>query len=922
MEISDIKSRLSIHSVIEHYGHKANRNQLIRCPFHADDKASLQLYPKTNTWYCFGCNKGTDQIDFIFYMESSRNPSGVSKHEAILKAKALLNYDPDPKPMMKPEPQRKAITAARRIEALTKAFHYFARSIHGSEQARHYLTQRNLDYKKITVGYDSRNFHKSKETSAELKELYLATGLIYPDKQGRANNYHSFFNGSIVFPICNEQGQVVNLYGRNIEDSKENRHRYLPGRHQGLYPCYPKEETETLILTESIIDCATLTQHQSMFKVPPSSLSFLACYGTNGFTAEHTEAIRQLSGLQEVIIFFDGDKSGKEGAAAIAAKLKTYQIPRITCINTPEGEDINSLLQGHDTEILTRLFSERTLFSSQDRGVFFSSEKESETDQPANDQPARTEIPKVASERTLSVDPSTLSSLNVDNPEQLLFENQHLSATLWGGIDLYNIKKLRATLHVQSKANRYLEYRDTIDLYSYSQTQRLIREAVEKLEISNSELSKGISELTSALEQYRQRERDKEKRQEEAEKRKNLESFTQGEMEQGAGLLKDPKLMSKTEGYIKTIGLVGEEEKGMLLFFILLTRMFKSPLHALVQGKSGSGKTYLLKKVASLVPKAHIRITTALTENTLYHSIKDYWKHQILLIEDLDGVFNALLPLREMMSNQSISKLSTEKNLKTGEFEQKILYVEGPVCVAGATTKDSIYEDNANRSFLIHVNESPAHQERVLDYQRKEIAGLMDKFKEQQTQTILKTAQLHLEPLEVVIPFGEELRLPDYVFKKLRTNAHYLTLIKAIAFWHQKQREVKHKQDGTRYIEANPEDVAWANTLSREVLLRKSDELNGALRGFFESLKTWLKENRTETFYAKPLRERFRMNPMQVNRYIRELDQRGYIKQLSGNRKSGFEYTVMVWDDYEMLQDGLNILDQTLEKLKANHHTK
>src|SRR3989338_6645151 len=260
-------------------------------------------------------------------------------------------------------------------------------------------------------------------------------------------------------------------------------------------------------------------------------------------------------------------------------------------------------------------------------------------------------------------------------------------------------------------------------------------------------------------------------------------------------------------------------------------------------GKSGSGKTYLLKKIASLVPKAHIRNATAMTENTLYHSPKGFWCHKILLIEDLDGVAGASLSLREMMSNQSIGKLSTEKNLKTGEFEQKFLYVEGPICVAGATTKDKLYEDNANRSFLIQVDESPEHQESVLEYQRKEIAGLIDKSPEQHTQLILKTAQLHLENLEVVIPFAEALRIPEYVFKK--------------------QREIKQKLDGTRYIEAILEDVSWANKLSKDVLLRKSDELNGALRGFFENVKVGLKTSKQENFYAKPLREKLRMNPMQ-----------------------------------------------------------
>lgn len=892
MDIQDIKRQLNIITLVKHYNHTPNRNNLVQCPFHEDDKPSLQLYPKTNTWHCFGCGKGTDGIDFIQLKEN------CSTHQAITKAKELIQHFPikNTKPM-NPSPV-KEMTAIQRSETLTKAFSYFIRAIQGKDdKPKKYLQQRALDVHKLTVGYDGHMFHKSREITAELKELYLATGLLYPDKLGRDNNYHSFFNGCIVFPLFNEKGEIVNLYGRCIDDSKESKHRYLPGKHQGIYPHYPKADTAFLILTECVIDAATLLQIPGI----TDNYELMSCYGTNNFTAEHQTAIKNLKQLKEVILFYDGDKAGREAVQAHAAIIKAIKPGiKVSHVATPDNEDINSLLQGHEPTVFTALLDNRQLFFSQETEI-----------------PLKNPCENKNSDNVQVSNPiSQISHLNTDNPEQLIYKGEQVLITVWGGIDIYNIKKLRATLHLQNRNNEYLDYRDTIDLYSNMHTERLIKAAGERLETGTTGMSKTITGLTKALEQYRQNERDKERKREEEERKKNQETFTQQEMQQGEKLLKDKHLMQKTEEHIKNIGLVGEEEKGMLLFFILLTRMFKEPLHALVQGKSGSGKTYLLKKIASLIPKAHIRITTALTENTLYHSLKDFWKHTILLIEDLDGAFNALLPLREMMSNQSISKLSTEKDLKTGNFGPKELYVEGPVCVAGATTKDRIYEDNANRSFLIQVNETGEHQERVLEYQRKEIAGLLDKSKEKYTQTLLKTAQLHLQPLEIVIPFGEDLRIPEHVFKKLRTNAHYLTLIKAIAFWHQRQRSILSKPDGTPYIEATLDDVEWANKLSKEVLLRKSDELNGALRGFFENLKDWLKANRQEYFYAKPLREKLRMNPMQINRYLKELDQRGYIKQTGGNRKTGFEYSIAVWDDYEQLKAGMNILDETLAALK------
>ena len=55
MHISDIRQQLDILGLVQQYGLQPNRNNMIKCPFHEDDKPSLQLYPKTNTWHCFGC---------------------------------------------------------------------------------------------------------------------------------------------------------------------------------------------------------------------------------------------------------------------------------------------------------------------------------------------------------------------------------------------------------------------------------------------------------------------------------------------------------------------------------------------------------------------------------------------------------------------------------------------------------------------------------------------------------------------------------------------------------------------------------------------------------------------------------------------------------------------------------------------------
>ncbi len=65
MEIGEIKSSLNILTVLRHYNLVADKNSMLKCPFHEDKDPSLKVYTNTNTFNCFGCGKAGDQIEFI-----------------------------------------------------------------------------------------------------------------------------------------------------------------------------------------------------------------------------------------------------------------------------------------------------------------------------------------------------------------------------------------------------------------------------------------------------------------------------------------------------------------------------------------------------------------------------------------------------------------------------------------------------------------------------------------------------------------------------------------------------------------------------------------------------------------------------------------------------------------------------------------
>jgi DNA primase len=861
----------------------------------------MQVYYKTQTCYCFSSNcptngKSLDVIDVIMFKEK------ITKHEAILKAISMIEGTANQ-------------STTTREEFLTKMFTYFKNAVYNAKTAQAYINGRSLDHNTIEIGYNAAQFHHGNRKDETLLKNCVQYGLLKPTNRMNArdketNVYNVFGKFCIAFALKNKQNQVSGLYFRSTINDTDQKHFYLKDR-QGLYPSYPNPDTKRLILTEAIIDAATLLQVDAI----TSEYSVLSCYGTNGFTEEHERAVRELAQLEEVVFFFDGDEAGRKAIEKYTEVIKQLKPSiKFSNVNTPEGEDVNSLAQGHELGILPHLIEKRNdprfIFSFERKNVEppVQPTAEEKTEKPST---KKTDIPKPETQpeqKTISAPLNAM--LDTTNPERIIFETENLHITIWGGIEKENLSRLKISLHIQNKSDKYKTYRDDCNLYSHPQVKKLVQSISESLELPSPHVSQTITELTEKLEAYRLEERNAQV----LALRPKVYEMTGEEQRQAEKLLKGKDLVKTTLKLISQSGLIGEQKNGLLLFFLYLSRITDEPLHAIIFGKSGSGKTYLQTKVSECLPEEALRTVTSLSENTLYYSPKGFWEHKVLLIEDLEGVYNAFLPLREFMSKQSISKLTTDKDAK-GNNVQKVLTVEGPICVSGATTKESIYEDNANRSFLIHIDESASHTDEVMDYQRKQKAGLINEPSQEEARQLLQNAQRLLQNVKIINPYALELRIPDMVFKKLRTNMHYLRLIEIITLYHQYQREKKVDNNNQHYIETTIEDIAIANWLVKESFLRKSDELSGELREFFERLKGHTKKE--QSFYAKQVRESFRMNPMRVNRYLRMLEHMGYINQTGGNRKNGFEYQVKAWEEYGQLKTGIDILDQHLEKLKA-----
>ncbi|MFS4469606.1 hypothetical protein [Maribacter sp. 2210JD10-5] len=490
--------------------------------------------------------------------------------------------------------------------------------------------------------------------------------------------------------------------------------------------------------------------------------------------------------------------------------------------------------------------------------------------------------------------------LNTANTNNYEYFTNHLEIHVLGGIKLNKLDSLRVTLSINKKEH-HTKLRHNIDLYNDNQVEKLVRKVAERIEIGTSIVRRILQELTNELETYRLSQLEQEDANE-----FTIRELTKKEETEAIKLLKKQNLLQLTNDLIGNSGVIGEETNRLLMYIIFTSRKSANPLHCISLGSSGTGKTHLQSKVAELIPEHDIVDMTVLSENAFYYFNRTELQHKLILIEDMDGAENALYPLRELQSKRSITKRVSHKD-RNGNTKTIKLTVEGPVCVAGCTTQESIYEDNSNRSFLLYIDESHEQDEKIMQYQRKLSAGNVNIDAELKAKRQLQNVQHLLKKIRVVNPFAEHLQLPQSVFKPRRTNSHYLQFIEAVTFYKQWQRHRHYdKNTGEEYIETTIEDIKEANQLLQEVLLRKSDMISGACRNYLEALKTYLKANKQTTFTNAEIRRNLRIKGTTLRRYHTQLIADNYIKKTTNNKYKGYIYEIVSYEEYTELQEQIN----------------
>ena len=157
-----------------------------------------------------------------------------------------------------------------------------------------------------------------------------------------------------------------------------------------------------------------------------------------------------------------------------------------------------------------------------------------------------------------------------------------------------------------------------------------------------------------------------------------------------------------------------------------------------------------------------------------------------------DAAAEATRNLREMIGDGRLSSLVTVQD-KPGKWSADEIQQEGPIAYVECTTLGirEINDEDRTRFVLLSVDESLQQTKAVIRELAKAASNPGDPDEADSIVALHHTIQRLLQPLQVVVPFADELTecLPAEPLEARRSFGHLIGYIMAVALLHQFQRQ-------------------------------------------------------------------------------------------------------------------------------------
>lgn len=312
------------------------------CPFHREKSPSFHVSPQKQAYYCFGCGAGGGVFKFV--MEYERVDFVTAVQRLAQKAGVTVVEEKGG-----PEDDRRRALRERLLEAHREAAAWFHLNLVRSpagEAARNYLKSRAIGSetaKGWQLGYapDGGNallahLRKAGFHDAELRSSGLFVG-------GNDGPLRDRFRQRLMFPICNDYGEVIAFSGRVLPPSEDpakyvnspetplfTKGRALFGLHKARRPL---ADAGTAIVCEGQLD---------LIRVSESGMQNVVAPQGTAFTPAQARLLKRYA--ETVILCFDSDRAGRTAVErSLPILLAAGFAVRVAAL--PAGEDPDSLIR-------------------------------------------------------------------------------------------------------------------------------------------------------------------------------------------------------------------------------------------------------------------------------------------------------------------------------------------------------------------------------------------------------------------------------------------------------------------------------------------------------------------------------------------------------------------------------------------------
>ena len=330
---------------------RAGANYRALCPFHQEKTPSFNVNPQRQIYHCFGCGATGAVFQFVMAYENTDFPTAVRKLADRAGIKIVEQE-------MSPEDDRRHHLRQRLLTLHYDAAEWFHRNLlktASAQPARDYLKGRGIGQgvaQSWKIGYapDAWDaFSNWAEGKGYTGEELIQSGLAkLRDEEKPDSGIFDRFRNRILFPICNDLGEVIAFSGRTLDpDAKTAKYVNSPEtmlftKGSVLFGLHRTKraliEKNSAIVLEGQIDLITAFEAGIDNVIAPQGTAF---------TEKQARILKRFA--EEAILCFDADSAGEKATERTVATLLEMNF-FIKVAEMPPGSDPDSLIRRDGAE--------------------------------------------------------------------------------------------------------------------------------------------------------------------------------------------------------------------------------------------------------------------------------------------------------------------------------------------------------------------------------------------------------------------------------------------------------------------------------------------------------------------------------------------------------------------------------------------